>query len=137
MEGSCNYGTVKNCNPVVNTVLGRVMGENRNGIAVFRGIPYGADTGGRYRFQAPRAAQAWDGIRDCSSKNGPICPQFGQGSVSNPNVPYWDAGHPEKFRTDTETRAEWLQDMIITAFQCCWRCLKNERDTISQIMIHI
>ncbi len=106
MEGSYNYGKVKDCNPVVSTVHGSVMGENRNGIAVFRGIPYGFDTGGQYRFQAPRAAEPWDGIRDCSSKNGPICPQFGQGSVSNPNVPYWDAGHPEKFRTDTETRSE-------------------------------
>ena len=101
-----NFGTVREANPVVQTTLGQVMGECWDGVAVFRGIPYGADTGGRNRFCAPREADHWEGIRDCYSRNGAICPQFGQGSVSNPNVPYWDAGHPEKFRTDTEIRSE-------------------------------
>lgn len=103
---SAKYGMVTEAHPVVQTTHGQVMGETWDGIAVFRGIPYGASTGGAGRFEAPKPAADWTGVRDCCSKNGDICPQFGQGSVSNPDVPYWNAFHPEKFRTETEDRSE-------------------------------
>ncbi|HSV79483.1 MAG TPA: carboxylesterase family protein, partial [Ramlibacter sp.] len=58
---------------VVETSGGKVRGAARNGVCVFQGIPYGADTGGAHRFQPPRPT-SWGGIReafDC----GPRSPQ--------------------------------------------------------------
>ncbi|HVG28027.1 MAG TPA: carboxylesterase family protein [Acidobacteriaceae bacterium] len=49
--------------PVVRTTAGQVRGRMQDGIAVFLGIPYGADTRGR-RFQAPVAPTPWTGVRE-------------------------------------------------------------------------
>src|SRR5690606_16123223 len=50
--------------PVLQTRFGKVRGELRdNGIA-FKGIPYGADTGGGHRFMPPRDPAPWQGVRD-------------------------------------------------------------------------
>jgi len=59
--------------PVIDTASGRVRGSLRGGIAVFRGIPYAADTSGDNRFRAPQAV-SWAGVRDAL---GPVarCPQ--------------------------------------------------------------
>lgn len=35
------FGTVQEANPAAQTTHGAVRGENRQGIAIFRGIPYG------------------------------------------------------------------------------------------------
>jgi para-nitrobenzyl esterase len=48
------------------TANGRVRGRVENGLKVFRGIPYGGDTGGRNRFMPPTKAAAWAGVRDCT-----------------------------------------------------------------------
>lgn len=49
---------------VLQTRFGKVRGELRdNGIA-FKGIPYGADTGGSNRFMPPRDPAPWQGVRD-------------------------------------------------------------------------
>ena len=46
--------------PVVDTRDGKVEGQTLNGIHVFRGIPYGADTSGRNRFMPPnRLRKNW------------------------------------------------------------------------------
>ena len=39
--GSPVFGTVTGLEPVVMTEYGAVLGENRDGVAIFRGIPYG------------------------------------------------------------------------------------------------
>ncbi len=49
----------------VDTADGRVRGELYKGVSIFRGIPYGAPTGGDNRFLPPRPVSPWTGIRDC------------------------------------------------------------------------
>ena len=53
--------------PVVTTAGGRVRGVSDGAVRIFRGVPYGASTAGANRFQPPRAAAAWTGVRDAGS----------------------------------------------------------------------
>ncbi len=96
------FATVTDPSPLAATQTGWVRGENRRGIAIFRGIPYGADTRAR-RFQPPLPAEAWEGVRDCTH-NGPIAPQYG-GSISG-YAPIFDGGTPEKFGFEDEVPGE-------------------------------
>ena len=48
---------------VAPTAYGRVKGFILRGIYTFRGIPYGADTGGENRFMPPRPPEPWDDVR--------------------------------------------------------------------------
>lgn len=59
--------------PVVETSTGRIRGLANEGVHIFRGIPYGEDTGAR-RFQPPRPRAPWAGVRDCLGP-GPVAPQ--------------------------------------------------------------
>lgn len=57
------------------TRYGAVMGTlEKNGVRVWRGIPYAAAPVGAAQFRAPRPPATWDGVRE-SSGFGPICPQ--------------------------------------------------------------
>jgi len=56
------------------TTTGRVQGIQTTGIKQFKGIPYGASTGGKNRFMPPRKAVAWKGVRECFA-HGQISPQ--------------------------------------------------------------
>jgi para-nitrobenzyl esterase len=49
----------------VETSAGKARGLTRNGVNIFRSIPYGATTAAPYRFMPPRKADAWTGVRDC------------------------------------------------------------------------
>jgi para-nitrobenzyl esterase len=62
--------------PEVRTAAGMVRGCWEAGVAVFRGIPFGAPPVGALRFAAPRPVEAWDGVREAVSF-GPPPPQAG------------------------------------------------------------
>lgn len=59
---------------VVETTSGKVQGIANAGIKEFKGIPYGAPTGGKNRFMPPKKSTPWTGIRECFN-HGQICPQ--------------------------------------------------------------
>lgn len=62
--------------PVVRTSGGTVRGRrDAEGVVSFLGIPYGADTRGT-RFMAPKPAEKWEGVRDCTEFAG-RAPQLG------------------------------------------------------------
>jgi para-nitrobenzyl esterase len=66
---------------VAETTSGRIQGLINGGVRQFRGVPYGAPTGGRNRFMPPQKPASWRGVREC----------FGYGQVS-PQV-LTDLGH--------------------------------------------
>jgi para-nitrobenzyl esterase len=68
--------------PVVETGSGKIRGRSHDGIATYRGVPYGAPTGGANRFLPPKRPASWRGIRDALELGSP-CPQV------NPEVDYW------------------------------------------------
>ncbi|MET0338546.1 MAG: carboxylesterase family protein [Caulobacter sp.] len=60
--------------PIAETAAGKVRGLTSGGIAAFKGVPYGAPTGGANRFAPPAPVAPWSGVRDCLDY-GQIAPQ--------------------------------------------------------------
>ncbi|MFP5205390.1 MAG: carboxylesterase/lipase family protein [Acidobacteriota bacterium] len=51
---------------IATTTAGKISGVLEDGINVFKGVPYGADTAKR-RFMPPVAPEKWTGVKDCSN----------------------------------------------------------------------
>jgi len=61
--------------PVANTTSGKIRGVvQENKVNAFRGIPYGAPTGGANRFMPPVKPESWTGIKE-TVEWGPEAPQ--------------------------------------------------------------
>ena len=58
----------------VTTRLGALEGEARDGVRVFKGVPFAQPPVGDLRWRAPEPATAWSGVRD-ASRFGPACLQ--------------------------------------------------------------
>ncbi|MGA9026793.1 MAG: carboxylesterase family protein, partial [Steroidobacteraceae bacterium] len=58
----------------VRTTNGPIRGFKRSSVYIFKGIPYGADTGGAGRFMAPTAPAPWQDTR-LTLVYGPVSPQ--------------------------------------------------------------
>jgi carboxylesterase type B len=59
-----------------------IPSTQKEGVTVFRGIPFAATTAGANRWRPPQPVEPWEGVRDCS-KFGPIAPQLPPGPL------YW------------------------------------------------
>src|SRR5712692_7259019 len=58
---------------VAETTSGKIRGFKRNGVCIFKGVPYGASTTGARRFMPPVKPEPWTGIRN-ALQYGRICP---------------------------------------------------------------
>jgi len=79
---------------VVETTAGRIRGFTRNGVYVFKGVPYGETTAGEFRFLPPRPVQAWTGVRPTVAW-GPVSPHPPRAGWVNQEEQFlyqWDDG---------------------------------------------
>jgi para-nitrobenzyl esterase len=70
----------------VETTLGKVEGRRREGVCIFKGIPYGASTAGSGRFRPPRPAEPWSGSRP-AFVDPPEAPQRDPGATVDTGPP--------------------------------------------------
>lgn len=92
--------------PYVNTTHGMIVGQWRQEIAIFRGIPYGGRVDRERRWMTALPAENWEGVRDCT-KNGPIAVQYGTSiSGSGDFGVFFSGRQPELFGCDEEVQNE-------------------------------
>lgn len=81
---------------VVETTAGKVRGFTRNGVHIFRGMPYGDTTAGANRFLPPQKPKPWADVRSSTSW-GPVSPAGPRGGWRNDEEQFlyqWDDGFP-------------------------------------------
>ncbi len=78
LAGTASAATQKA--PVAQTRFGKVRGAIEQGVLVFKGLRYGADTRPN-RFRPPRWPAAWTGVADALAYGAP-CPQSSKTSIA-------------------------------------------------------
>jgi para-nitrobenzyl esterase len=93
---SSSVGTLSSGATIATTTAGQVAGYSRDGVLIFKGVPYGASTGGKARFKPAQPMSSWAGIRS-SRAYGPLCPQDVRAGWKNDEEAFlmrWDDGFP-------------------------------------------
>jgi para-nitrobenzyl esterase len=85
--------------PLVETAQGKLRGLTDGDMAVFRGIRYGASTGGRNRFLPAQKPPSWGGVWE-AFQYGPIAPQ------RNPAGKTDDFANPDDYGTHNPALGE-------------------------------
>ena len=98
VTGACGRSLVvaSDAATVAETTAGKIRGFRRNGVYIFKGVPYGASTAGARRFMPPVKPEPWTGIRN-ALQYGRICP-------------YLDSAH---FDTDGKNLANSDEDQFV------------------------
>ncbi|MDP9083660.1 MAG: carboxylesterase family protein [Pseudomonadota bacterium] len=65
--------------PEAQTTSGRVRGYYDGPVKVFKGVPYGASTGGANRWLPPKPPAPWSGVKETTGA-GPMCFQDSRGA---------------------------------------------------------
>jgi para-nitrobenzyl esterase len=60
--------------PIIQIANGKLQGVERDGMVMFKNIPYAAPPVGELRWRPPQPPKNWSGVRD-ASKYGEACPQ--------------------------------------------------------------
>jgi para-nitrobenzyl esterase len=79
---------------IVATTAGKVRGFTRNGVFIFKGIPYGDTTAGENRFLAPKPPKPWTDVRPALAW-GPVSPHGPRAGWVNQEEQFlyqWDDG---------------------------------------------
>jgi len=98
-EGSTNAPGLLVATPdsaVVPTTAGKIRGFTRNGVFIFKGIPYGDTTAGENRFMPPKPVKPWSDVRPTLAW-GPVSPHGPRAGWVNQEeqfLYYWDDGFP-------------------------------------------
>ncbi len=117
------FGTVTETMPVVFTKCGQVQGFTRDGVAIFKGIPYGAPAGGKNRFLAPEDPEAWNGVLDCT-KNAHYAMQNGVSIGGDPSaLAAYYKGKDVNSTGELETQGEdcLVLDVLTPGLDACKR----------------
>ena len=77
--------------PTAETHTGKVRGIERNGVKIFKGIPYGGPTEGTGRFMPPSTPEKWAGTFD-ATQNGPRSPQGAGVIFTDPRIGVYFSG---------------------------------------------
>jgi para-nitrobenzyl esterase len=81
-------------NAIVSTNAGKIRGFTRNGVFVFKGIPYGDTTAGENRFMPPKPVKPWTDVRPTIAW-GPVSPHGPRAGWINQEEQFlyhWDDG---------------------------------------------
>src|SRR5215471_16086318 len=71
--------------PVAEMTSGKIRGRSVDGVNAFKGVPYGAPTGGRNRFMPAKKPEPWAGVRDALDWAG-HAPQFPSSLKQRPEL---------------------------------------------------